>query len=196
MMMAQPLGGGMQLLDETSQKNLAKAVEIAVGQFDVSNKRTNLFKINTVTSGLVLILYDNVAGIGGVAYMMLPDSDYIEGELAVEDAAQADDHGKPAKFANKAVALVWEKMEGLGAKPANTVARLIGGSQLFTFGGGGGNPLNLGSRNAIACRTLLSRLGIIVDKTEVGGNRPRNIVFSLIKGDCVISIRGGREFLL
>ena len=192
MMMVQPLGGSMQLLDETSQKNLAKAIEITVGQFDVSNKRSNLFKINTVTSGLVLVLYDNVAGVGGVAYMMLPDSDYIEGE----DTTQADDHGKPAKFANKAVALVWEKMEGLGAKPANTVARLIGGSQLFTFGGGGGNPLNLGSRNAIACRTLLSRLGIIVDKTEVGGNRPRNIVFSLIKGDCVISIRGGRDFLL
>ena len=190
--MAQPLAAGIQLLDETSQKNIAKAVELSVGQFDVSNKRTNLFKVNTITSGLVLVLYDGVAGIGGVAYMMLPDSDYIEGE----DANPADDHGKPAKFANKAVSLVWEKMENMGAKPANTVARLIGGSQLFTFGGGGGNPLNLGSRNAIACRTLLSRLGIIVDKTEVGGNRPRNIIFSLLKGDCLVSIRGGREFLL
>jgi chemotaxis protein CheD len=192
MMMAQPLGSGLQLLDETSQKNISKAIEVPMGQFQVSNKRTTLFKVDTVTSGLVIVLYDSVANIGGVAYMMLPDSEHIEGD----NTASTDDNGKPAKFANKAVSLVWEKMENLGAKPNNTVARLIGGSQLFTFGGGGGNPLNLGSRNAIACRTLLSRLGITVDKTDVGGNRPRNIVFSLIKGDCLISIRGSREFLL
>ena len=192
MMMAQPLGSGLQLLDETSQKNISQAIEVSMGQFQVSNKRTALFKVDTVTSGLVMVLYDNVVNIGGVAYMMLPDSEHIEGV----NAASADDHGKPAKFANKAVLLAWEKMEELGAKPNNTVARLIGGSQLFTFGGGGGNPLNLGSRNAIACRTLLIRLGITVDKTDVGGNRPRNIVFSLIKGDCLISIRGSREFLL
>ncbi len=195
MMMAEANAGGLQLLDETSQKNIAKAVVITVGQFDVSNRRTSLFKVNSVTSGLVLVLYDYVAGIGGLAYIMLPDSEYVEGELSVEDKSIEED-GKPAKFANKAVALMWEKMEQLGAKPVNTTARFIGGSQLFTFGGGGGNPLNLGSRNAIACRTYLTRLGIPVDKTEVGGNKPRNIIFSLIKGDCLISMRGKPDFLL
>jgi chemotaxis protein CheD len=195
MMMAEANAGGLQLLDETSQKNIAKAVEITVGQFDVSNRRTSLFKVNAVTSGLVLVLYDNVAGIGGLAYIMLPDSEYVEGELSVEGNS-TEEHGKPAKFANKAIALVWEKMEHLGAKPANTLARLIGGSQLFTFGGGGGNPLNLGSRNAIACRTHLTKLGITVDKTEVGGNKPRTIIFSLVKGDCLISTRGKPDFLL
>jgi chemotaxis protein CheD len=192
MMTAQPLISGLSLLDATSQQNIAQAVVLTVGQFEVSNKPMQLFKINTVTSGLVLVLYDGIAGIGGVAYMMLPDSDYSDGV----NPADTDQQGKPAKFVNKAVELVWEKMESLGAKQNATIAKLIGGSQLFTFGGGGGNPLNLGCRNAIACRTILSGLGIKVEKTEVGGNRPRSILFSLAKGDCLISIKGGREFLL
>jgi chemotaxis protein CheD len=195
MMMAYPLSSTLQLLDETSQKNIDKAIELSVGQLEISSKRATLFKINTVTSGLVITLYDNVLGIGGVAYTMLPDSDYNNDNDQATNIP-AEQHNKPAKFSKQAIALLWEKMVGLGAKPANTGAKLIGGSQLFTFGGGGGNPLNLGSRNAIACRTLLNKLGIMIEKTDVGGNRPRNVIFSLVKGDCVVSVRGGREFLL
>jgi chemotaxis protein CheD len=192
MMMAHPLVAGFELLDETSQKQLAQSIELTVGQFAVSKKRTQLFRINTVTSGLVLVLYDKISFVGGIAYIMLPDADDLRVQ-AMDDAHEAE---KPAKFANKAVAIVWEAMLNLGAKPNTTTARLIGGSQLFTFGGGGGNPLNLGSRNAIACRSLLSNLGIIVDKTEVGGNRPRTLIFSSAKGDCLISVLGGNHFLL
>jgi chemotaxis protein CheD len=193
---ANALANGLEL-DELTLKYLPKATVLTTGQMAFNNKRSLLFQLDSVSSGLVVVLYDSVRHVGGVAYTLLPDSTYIEGEVSVVNRdALLEEAEKPAKFANLALPVLWEGMGKLGAQASSTTARIIGGSQLFTFGGGGGNPLNVGSRNAIACRTHLSKLGIVVDKTDVGGNRPRSLLFALAEGQVWVLPKAGKGYLL
>jgi chemotaxis protein CheD len=96
----------------------------------------------------------------------------------------------PACYADVAIPELWGRLEALGAVAERTQCVIVGGSQLFTFGGGGGNPLNVGSRNVIMARTVLSRLNLHITYTAVGGNKARNVVYSLSRGCAYINTRG------
>jgi chemotaxis receptor (MCP) glutamine deamidase CheD len=73
---------------------------------------------------------------------------------------------------------------------------MVGGAQLFNFGGGGGNPLNVGSRNAIVCRALLAKNGVKVDKTNIGGNKTRRVLYFPQMGQLRIVMLGGETLTL
>ncbi|HXC65522.1 MAG TPA: chemotaxis protein CheD, partial [bacterium] len=75
-------------------------------------------------SCVVLALWDAEAKLAGVAHSMLPTA-----------AAQPGGESQPAKFCDTAVGALLQAMEAAGARRDRLVARLVGGSNMFSFSG-------------------------------------------------------------
>jgi chemotaxis protein CheD len=171
-------------------KQVSSIEEIEIGDFQASSLSKTNYYVKNITTGLCVILYDTQSHVGGMAYIMLPDSEFQQTQTT-GFKNPLDDSAFKACYADIAIPKLWEHLQDLGASVENTNAVLVGGSQLFTFGGGRGNPLNIGSRNSITARTTLARLGISIKHTEVGGNRPRHAVFMLEDGRIYVQMKGG-----
>lgn len=102
-----------------------------------------------------LAMVDRLAGVAGLAHVVLPES--------------SGTAGPPGKFADTAVPELLAQMERLGAVKRRVQAVLIGGARMFAVGG----SMDIGSRNATAVRDQLRQLGILVHAEEIGGSRGR-----------------------
>jgi chemotaxis protein CheD len=150
--------------------------QIGLGCLVVSNRPTQFYSCIGVTTSLVVVLYDRVENIIGIANVVLPDSEF---NPAMVQQLQQKHPEMNACFTDTSIPQLWHRMQGLSATLENTTAILVGGSQLFTFGGGSGNPLNIGARNVIMARTILARIDIPIAHTAVGGNKARDLIFSM-----------------
>ena len=171
-------------------KQISSIQEIEIGDFQASSLSETNYYIKNVTTGLCVMMYDTHAHVGGVAYIMLPDSEFQQTQTT-SFKKPLDDNAFKACYAYIALPKLWEHLQEWGANTENTQCVLIGGSQLFTFGGGRGNPLNIGARNTITASTTLARMGLSIKHTEVGGNRPRHAVFMLADGRIYVQMKGG-----
>jgi chemotaxis protein CheD len=175
---------------ETLLKNTPNAEEVTMGNLQAAASAQQTYYVKNVTTGLCVIIYDAKAKLGGMAHIMLPDSEFQQAQPSGLGKA-VDMSQYQACYADIALPELWERLKALGATVEDSFCVLIGGSQLFTFGGGRGNPLNIGARNAITARTVLGRLGLKIKQTEVGGNRPRHAVFMLGDGRIFVEMKGG-----
>jgi chemotaxis protein CheD len=158
--------------------------QIGHGDIRVSNDKKTVLSVPNIGSSIVLCAFDYAHLVAGVAHVMLPDS------------GTASDERMPGKFANLAIPLLIQQMETLGGNKETCWFKLIGGAQMFNFGGGGGNPLNIGSRNAIAIRAALSKQGIPVEKSDVGGNKGRSFRFVVATGQLAVQQIGGEKYYI
>jgi chemotaxis protein CheD len=122
-----------------------------------------------------------------VAHVVLPES---------PPAGGAEDTEKPAKFADQAIPVFIEMFTKAGGQLRFANARIVGGAQMFNFGGGGGNSLNIGTRTATAIRAALSQCGIAVEKADVGGNKGKQIRFLVATGQVFVKVVGDRDYML
>jgi chemotaxis protein CheD len=159
-----------------------------MGQWVLNPKQVVLAE--PVSTSLVLVLFDKTFTASALAHILLPDSKLTPKDLVV------DEQTMPAQFADKALPLMLQALEAAGVAPTSLTARMVGGAQLFNFGGGGGNPLNVGSRNAIVCRALLAKNGVKVDKTNIGGNKTRRVLYFPQMGQLRIVMLGGETLTL
>lgn len=156
-----------------------KDVVISIGQFHISKNPLEILKANRVSSSIVVTVFDPNALVGGMVHMGLPDS------------RMASNHNDlPFKFVDIALPHFLEALVEKEINKSFLMVNIIGGSQLFNFGGGSGNLLNVGTRNAITARTILSRQGIQVSKTDTGGNKPRTVELEMDSGQVLISFPG------
>jgi chemotaxis protein CheD len=165
-------------------------VEITMGDFQATKEAQAIYCAKNITTGLCVMMYDANAKVGGMAHVILPDSEFQQTQTSGLKKP-FDDSQYKACYADIAIPQLWEALQALGASVESTNCTLVGGSQLFTFGGGRGNPLNIGARNAITARTTLSRMGLTVKHTEIGGSRPRSAVLMLNDGRIFVQTKGG-----
>jgi chemotaxis protein CheD len=123
------------------------------------------------------VLFDKVAGIAGLAHVLLPS--------APKDVAN------PAKYADSAVPWLFAEILREGADPRNVQAKLAGGAQMFASAGKS-DILRVGPRNAEAVVVALQSLGIPILAADVGGNVGRTIEFDPVTGDLYVktALRG------
>ncbi|HHV72072.1 MAG TPA: chemotaxis protein CheD [Clostridia bacterium] len=119
-------------------------------------------------------LYDSVAKVGGLAHIMLPDS----------NSARSKEN--PAKFADTAIPLTIEKMSKEGAVKKRIVAKIAGGAQMFSFSNGS-DIMKIGERNINAVKRILKELGIALVAESTGGNYGRTIELKTDTG--ILTIR-------
>ena len=130
-------------------------------------------KIMTIGLGscIGIPLYDKKLKIAGLAHIMLPDSTQFKSVT------------KPLKFADLAIPLLIEKMEGMGCKRSNLIAKIAGGASMFNFSDKS-MVSDIGKRNAESVKNTLINESIPIVAEDTGGNKGRTMVVDTDDG-CV-----------
>ena len=113
-------------------------------------------------SCVAILLHDAVARVGGLAHILLPSPG-----LSRSDA-------NPAKVPHTAVPRLLELMAAAGASPRRISARLVGGASMFATLAPVGT-IQMGERNVVASRQVLSDHGIPLVAQAVGGDFGRTV---------------------
>jgi chemotaxis protein CheD len=152
-------------------------ISVAIGRWAVALAPTRLRTL--LGSCVAVTLHDRVARIGGIAHILLPDSQGAPG-----------DH--PGKYADTAVPGLLADLERLVAARARArlTAKLIGGASMFPTAQAEG----IGDRNRKAVEMILSRLGIAVVARDLGGVSGRRVTLDTASGRVSVKIPGGSEY--
>jgi len=131
----------------------------------------SVLKAVGVGSCLIICLFDTKKRVGIMSHAMLPSSSLLSFV------------SNPFKFVDKSIEIAVEKMQMLGCKKKDIVAKIIGGANLF-------NGLELlediGKKNIEIARKKLGELGIKIVAEDVGGNFGRSVYFHTDTGEVVV----------
>ncbi|MDD3223544.1 MAG: chemotaxis protein CheD [Clostridium sp.] len=138
--------------------------EIRIGIADM-NMAFHPNKLITVGLGscIGIALYDETKKIAGLAHIMLPES------------KQFREVTKPYKFADLAIPILVDKMIKEGARVKNIKAKIAGGASMFNFSDKSMN-MDIGKRNGVSVKKVLSDLNIPVLNEDIGGNKGRTMI--------------------
>jgi chemotaxis protein CheD len=157
-------------------------VNVGVGEYYVTHNPHTLACFG-LGSCVGVALYDNKKQIGGLAHIMLPDSEAMSKK------------GNPGKYADTSIVAMVEKMEKMGSKRRDIRAKIAGGACMFTIPGAK-NPRNIpgpclgmqiGDRNIEAAIKVLKELSIPVVADDTGGSYGRTMRFNISDGTVTIS---------
>jgi chemotaxis protein CheD len=157
-------------------------VNVGVAEYFVTHNPHTLASFG-LGSCVGVALYDDKRKIGGLAHIMLPDSQSMSKK------------GNPGKFADTAISSMVEEMERLGSKRSDIKARIAGGACMFTIPGAV-NPRNvpgpclgmqIGERNIEATKAVLKELKIQLMAEDTGGSYGRTMRFNISDGKVIIS---------
>jgi chemotaxis protein CheD len=105
---------------------------------------------------------DALARVGGMAHILLPSP------------ALSRNDSNPAKFPQSAVPRLIELMADRGARVQRITARLAGGASMFSALAPPGT-IQMGERNLVAARQVLSSYGVPLVGEAVGGDFGRTV---------------------
>lgn len=151
-------------------------VKIGMAELDIIKKEGILTTLG-LGSCVGISLYDKIEKVAGMAHIMLPDSTKIS------------HNENKAKFADTAVPLLILKMEKMGARKSNMIAKLAGGAQMFSFAEKD-DTMQVGKRNVIASRKALKKEGIRIVAEDVEKNYGRTIELSAETGKLLVKSIG------
>lgn len=124
-----------------------------------------------------IALYDHEKKIAGLTHAMLPFSNEVK------------NNENKAKFVDSGIKLLIEKMLEKGASKEHIVAKIVGGSQMFSY-----NMelsiLKIGERNILATKKVLKDEGIRIISEDIGGNYGRTIQFNSQDGSVLVKTIG------
>ena len=141
---------------------------VRMGEIEVSKRAGDELVARGLGSCIGLELIDRVAGVAGLAHVVLPKS------------TQTD--RKPGKFADLAVPELIDGVVRAGASRRRLEEVLAGGARMFELG-----ELDIGARNAEAVRAGLAAFGLLVRAADTGGNRGRTMRVQV--GDCTVTVK-------
>jgi len=130
-------------------------------------------------SCVVVTVYDSERRIGGLAHIMLPDSNSLNGLRP------------PYQCADTAIAALLNGLRSRGAVPQAVVAKIAGGARMFP------SSVDLspaiGEHNIISIKHILSEERIPLIGEDTGGHYGRNVEFYLDSGKLVVKAIGREE---
>lgn len=150
---------------------------VRMGELAVSTGSGDVLTSIGLGSCIGLVLLDRAKGVVGLAHVMLP-------ERPASVAPQ------PGKFADSAVPALIDAVVAKGARRVRLEAYMVGGAQMFTFGGG---SMDVGARNAAAVKAGLAAARLPIRAAETGGDRGRTV--RVYAEDCRVTVKaaGGPE---
>ena len=141
---------------------------VGVADYRVSNDPGMILTTYALGSCVAVLLYDAAARAGGMLHFMLPS--------AQNDPKKGLEN--PAMFADTGIQALLRDMQKLGADRKRMVAHLAGGSCILDAE----RLFNIGNRNAIAARTILWRVGVMIDNESLGGDTMRSVGLRVANG--------------
>jgi len=124
-----------------------------------------------------IILYDKAIKTAGLAHIMLPSSKHIK------------NNDNKAKFADTGIQLLLDKMLERGCSRSKIIAKIAGGSQMFSFQTNN-EIMKIGERNVLATKETLKLLSIPIISEDTGGSYGRTIEFYSNNGKLIIKTIG------
>jgi chemotaxis protein CheD len=158
---------------------MAGEVVVRVAEYRAGRGDTVLATVG-LGSCVAILLHDADAGVGGLAHILLPS----------RSLSRAGDN--PGRFPQTAVPALVSEMLALGAERRRLVARLVGGASMFANLVAAGS-IQMGDRNVIAVREVLSQLAIPIVAEAVGGTQGRSVWFHPGEGRVTLRLVGQRE---
>ncbi|WP_326910421.1 chemotaxis protein CheD [Sedimentibacter sp. MB31-C6] len=119
-----------------------------------------------------ICLYDKVKQIAGMAHIMLPTNNN-------------KDKSNIFKYADTGITEMIKKMELMGCLRTRMTAKIAGGAKMFEIKSNSAIG-NIGERNVIATKEILSKLNVKIIAQDVGENYGRTIIFDSINGELTI----------
>lgn len=149
----------MKVYGNESERSQTESAKVGVADYAVSADGEQL-STTGLGSCVGVALYDEDAGVAGLAHVMLPSSAEVGGD-------------NEAKFADTAIPALVAEMEAAGATRDAVEAKIAGGSTMLDFR----HSDNVGDRNVEAVREALADLDLSVVDEDVGGSHGRSLVF-------------------
>lgn len=159
-----------------------KEVKVGIGDLNVVLPPDKLITLG-LGSCVGIAIYDSTNKIAGLAHIMLPDSTSFTNQ------------SNPMKFADLAIPMLVKQMEKAGANRRIIKAKIAGGASMFSFPDK--NPLmDIGGRNGVAVKEVLSKLSIPIVSEDLGGSSGRTMIIEAVSGKVFIKTvgKGIREF--
>jgi len=150
-------------------------IEVSMGKGAVT-RAPHIISSPGLGSCVVVALYDTEQKLGGLAHIMLPDSNSLNG------------YHPPYHCADTAIATLIRELWSMRATPQNMVAKLVGGAKMFLSS----DDLSpgIGEQNIISVKYILKRKQIPVIGENTGGNCGRSVEFYLDSGKVVVKAIG------
>lgn len=148
----------------------------------VSNNPGHTLVTYSLGSCIGVVVFDPVAGVGGILHYMLPDS-----SIGREKAAK-----NPFMFADTGIPRLFKEAYKFDAKKSRMKVFVVGGAQIMDQQG----FFNIGKRNYMALKKMLFKNRVMVTGEDVGGNVNRTVhldintgeVFLKTSGDCGVKL--------
>lgn len=149
--------------------------EIRIAELCVGDAST-VIVTNGVGSCIVVVIYDRLQRVGGMAHAILPRV-----RNSPPTVLTRDDLGKRfVKYADLAVDTLIDEMVAIGGVKEYFVAKLIGGAHMFSLLEG--DKFGIGWENTQSARERLAYHHIPVETEVVGGTVGRNVRFDCSTG--------------
>ena len=155
---------------------MSRHIEIRIGELFVGNEEC-VITTNGVGSCVVVVLYDRLMRIGGIAHAILPR------QRETDDTPEfdRDEEGRMfSKYVDRSVTMLVDEIGTLGGSREHLVAKLVGGAHMFVLLEG--DKHGIGWENTVVAREELARIGIPVETEVVGGTVGRNVRFDCSTG--------------
>jgi chemotaxis protein CheD len=153
-------------------------IMIKMGEGAVTNA-PHILSSQGIGSCVVVTIYDRFRKMGGMAHIMLPNSNNANGR------------GFLYHHADTAIVTLLGKLRSMGAVQYNMVAKMVGGAQMFNCSDD--IAPGIGKQNVSSIRRILGREQIPLSGEEVGGSCGRNVEFYLDSGKVMVKTAGKKE---
>lgn len=151
---------------------MCKEIKVGIADLNVTNAPNKLITVG-VGSCLGITLYDKVKKNGGLLHVMLPDS------------TQFPSVTNPYKFVDLGVPALLKKIQDMGSRKDDLVAKIAGGASMFNFSDKS-ILMDVGNKNLIAVKRILEELEIPLIGEEIGGNKGRTLLLDTESGSVQI----------
>lgn len=139
-----------------------KEKKIGIGELDIAVPPDKIITIG-LGSCIGIAIYDSINKIVGLSHIMLPDSTGFTNQSNL------------MKFADLAIPVLVEKMIQKGAQKRNMKSKIAGGACMFNFPDKP-SSLDIGKRNTLAVKDILSNLNIPIISEDTGGSSGRTMI--------------------
>ncbi len=156
---------------------MSVTIRVGMAEYKAAKSPATLITLG-LGSCVGVVLYDSLTRVGGLAHVMLPDS----------NLSSKKDYN-PGKFADTAIDALIQDMLGLGVDRSNIISKIAGGAQMFQIKSEN-SIMQIGKRNVEAVKAKLSQLRIKILAEDVEGNYGRTIEFFCETGELTIKTIG------
>jgi len=147
---------------------------IGVADMALSDSPEELLITYSLGSCIAVIIFDPLAGVGGMLHYMLPESS-LDPEKAKKN---------PCVFADTGITHFFKNSYRMGAKKEHMVVKTVGGAQILDPNG----IFNIGTRNYLAMRKIFWRNNVAIAAEHVGGENNRTVRLEMDTGRVILKV--------